>query len=506
MVSSDSPVSIHSIKIAVDNVGNVYTTGQFNGHVDFDPGPDSAYMTTPSGAINNIYISKLSNTGDFIWSKQLSGTSSLHVNGLTVSASGEVYVAGYFNNTADFDPGPKSASLTALGNGDIFVCKLTTSGDFVWVKQIGSFDYEALYSMEMDQDNNLLLTGTGSSTTDYEPGPSVLNIAGGGFLIKISQAGNLLWATSVTEIGQAIDVMADGKIIQLSNNMSSITLNLLSESGNLKWSKLFSGGYMSGGDVTHSPTGDIYLSGNFQSTIKWGTGNNETLNCSTGQNDAFIIQFDSLGNTLQAWQFVGGGSTNIQCIQFHNWNLTAVGTFNDSIDFDPGPGTIAATSQGWSDMAIFTLDSKGKLQCLSIIEGPHGEYPTSLIFSEDDKILFTGQCGEDADFDPETGSSLLNHHSNFIAKYNMCGVAASIEGNLMLSKMFCYPNPGSGIITVSVKGDWEMNIYTIEGKLVKEQLLSETQQVEVNDLANGLYTVLLRQGDKTIFQKLVISR
>ena len=46
--------------IAVDGVGNVYTTGYFTGTVDFDPDPDSTFnLTAPSGAVRSMFLAKL---------------------------------------------------------------------------------------------------------------------------------------------------------------------------------------------------------------------------------------------------------------------------------------------------------------------------------------------------------------------------------------------------------------------------------------------------------------
>ena len=58
--------------IAVDDVGNVYTTGPFFGTVDFDPGP--AVFNLISGGEQDIFISKLDPLGKFIWAEVMAAT------------------------------------------------------------------------------------------------------------------------------------------------------------------------------------------------------------------------------------------------------------------------------------------------------------------------------------------------------------------------------------------------------------------------------------------------
>lgn len=62
-----------SSSIAVDASGNVYTTGYFKGTSDFDPGTGVFNLT--SAGNTDIFVSKLNALGNFVWTKQIGGTS-----------------------------------------------------------------------------------------------------------------------------------------------------------------------------------------------------------------------------------------------------------------------------------------------------------------------------------------------------------------------------------------------------------------------------------------------
>ena len=48
---------------------------------------------------------------------------------IAVDSSGNVYTTGNFQLTVDFDPGTGEANLTSNGSNDVFVLKLTPSGE-----------------------------------------------------------------------------------------------------------------------------------------------------------------------------------------------------------------------------------------------------------------------------------------------------------------------------------------------------------------------------------------
>ena len=121
--------------IAVDASGNIYTTGYFAGTVDFDPSAGTYNLTSAGG--NDIFISKLDASGNFVWAKQLGGTNDEKGNSIVVDASGNIYTTGNFAGTVDFDPGAGTFGLASTGNYDIFISKLDASGYFVWAKKMG---------------------------------------------------------------------------------------------------------------------------------------------------------------------------------------------------------------------------------------------------------------------------------------------------------------------------------------------------------------------------------
>ena len=72
--------------IALDASGNVYTTGQFKGTVDFDPGAGTFNLTSAGG--DDIFISKLNAAGKFVWAKQMGGTNQDIGSSIALDAAG----------------------------------------------------------------------------------------------------------------------------------------------------------------------------------------------------------------------------------------------------------------------------------------------------------------------------------------------------------------------------------------------------------------------------------
>src|SRR5678810_531363 len=132
--SSLDHVSVSSITL--DAAGNIYSTGTFQGTVDFDPAPGVFTLS----AIGNFrtsasFVLKLDADGNFIWAKQTGGeTEGGGGRSIVTDAAGNVYTSGVFQWVQDFDPGPAIFNLDGGSDRDIYITKFDADGNFIWAK------------------------------------------------------------------------------------------------------------------------------------------------------------------------------------------------------------------------------------------------------------------------------------------------------------------------------------------------------------------------------------
>jgi len=102
--------------ISTDFTGNIYVTGYFKDTATF-----GSYPLTSSGD-SDIFVAKLDPNGNWLWVKKAGSSGTDVGKGVSTDTNGNVYVTGYFQNTASFG----SFDLVSFGGKDIFVSKLDT--------------------------------------------------------------------------------------------------------------------------------------------------------------------------------------------------------------------------------------------------------------------------------------------------------------------------------------------------------------------------------------------
>ncbi|MBL7850136.1 MAG: VCBS repeat-containing protein [Cyclobacteriaceae bacterium] len=459
--------------IKTDAAGNVYTAGTFGGTVDFDPGAGVFSLTSAGGL--DIFITKLDPAGNFLWAGQMGGVSNEFVASLQLDAAGNIYTAGYFFNTADFDPGTGNADLTAAGSSDGFICKLDPSGNFIWARQVGGINSDRIEAMDL-QGTVLGFLGTFFGTGDFDPGTGTTNLVSTGseevFVVSLDLNGDLVWAGQLggvgSDQGRAISVDASGNVYAagIFNGTSDFdpgtgTTNLsatgtfdafiakLTPTGTLLWAKRIGGSGITTPLIAYSKvTGFVHIAGVFDLTADLDPGLPNVDVTSNGSNDAFLVRLDASGNYTwsKTWGSTGPESA-YGLVNDITGNLFIAGGFQNTVDFDPGPGTANLTSAGSTEIYVSKLDPSGNYLWAGRMGGISVDLARDITVDGSGNILITGFFRSTADFDPGAGLFNLTSASStedvFIQKLNPA------SGPVITSFS---PSSGSVGIAVTISG------------------------------------------------------
>ncbi|MGB0851082.1 MAG: T9SS type A sorting domain-containing protein, partial [Bacteroidia bacterium] len=218
--------------------------------VDFDPGPGISNLTAQW---NDVFIQKLDSNGTFLWAKKVGGLDSEIINSLKLDEFGNIYAIGTFGNTADFDPGSGIATITSQGNSDVFILKLDNQGNYKWAKAFGGTEFDFGYSLSIDKKGRVHSVGAFQGVVDFNPGPP--------------------------------------SHLQTSNGQGDIYVQTLDSNGNfINVTTAGSSKYDYGRFTSISPSGDVYILGNFRDTVNVPYNGLGTSILSNGDLDVFIIK------------------------------------------------------------------------------------------------------------------------------------------------------------------------------------------------------------------------
>jgi outer membrane protein assembly factor BamB len=113
----------YGLTLAVDGDGSVYLSGDFEGTVDFDPGPGALQLVAPDGlgGATNHFTAKYNDDGKLIWVRTSETAGDWEATGFEQARGsdirdGRLYLTGSHWGTVDFDPGP-GAAIVDSGSG-----------------------------------------------------------------------------------------------------------------------------------------------------------------------------------------------------------------------------------------------------------------------------------------------------------------------------------------------------------------------------------------------------
>jgi hypothetical protein len=206
-----------ALGLAVDGSGNAYMTGYTYGNM---PG-----WTNQGEA--DIFVAKFDTAGTRQWVAQLGTAGMDEGNGVAVDGTGNIYVTGFTEGSLDG---------TNVGGSDIFLAKYDTSGNQLWVKQLGSPGTDWAWAVAVDGSGNPYITGYTKGNLDgTNQGNSDI------FLAKYNPSGTLVWlkqlGTSGMDDGYGIAVDGDGNAYVTGGTQGVLGENVNRGSYDIFWAK-----------------------------------------------------------------------------------------------------------------------------------------------------------------------------------------------------------------------------------------------------------------------------
>jgi hypothetical protein len=412
--------------LLLDTSGNLYATGSFSGTVDFDPGPGVANLTSSTGT---YYILKIDSSGNFIWAKN----NVVPIKSIGRDALGNLYIAGEFSGTVDFDPGPEVSNLTAVGFKNIFIYKIDSLGDFIWAKKIQGWSVE-VEAFTIDSSGNIYLSGDGTSSisvTDFDPGPGVVGFPfsnegnSSRFILKLDASGDFVWVKGIY-------------------------------GGNL--------GFSSNTTLSLDSFGNLYTAGSLYGTVDFDPSLGVAFLTSAGDSDIVISKLDSSGNFIWAKKIGGNATDYIYDLHIDPLDrIYTTGTFSGTVDFDPGVGVqnITALSNfpnsGGNDVFVSVLSPYGYAFITeSIPVSSEGNDPTpsyTFITTKGGNISYGGPCSSSTT-NAVLGTNTIIFNELAPGTYNDCTITVDDSNTLTISP-FTITTPSiipivSGVVSVPV--------------------------------------------------------
>ena len=245
---------IESRSICTDQAGNILTCGNFEGTANFSP--NAAPYIIASNGDRDVFIHKLDLTGIVAWVNTIGSTQREYAFGIDTDVNDNVYIAGAFQGTVDFNPLGGVYSITALALVDAYTLKLNPTGSFAWAIPFQGFDQTYNYSIAANDDGSAYVTGDFSAATDFDPaaGFQLISPAGGadayicklGTCATLPSTGNIsgnnalcagsLATYSITPVAGATSYnwsVPSGYTINSGQNTTSITVYIGSNGGNI---------------------------------------------------------------------------------------------------------------------------------------------------------------------------------------------------------------------------------------------------------------------------------
>ncbi len=334
--------------VIVDQNDNIIVMAEYKDTVDLDPTPGLAVHNSEiDGGCN---LTKFDPGGGFEWTRCWDFRSSWDYGNAAVDSAGNTYVTSIFSGTIDFDPGPGTELKTAQGDDDMFLFKLDPSGDLVWTMTWEEFDKVKPIDIATVGSSDIYITGLRDHNYPYHHG----------FLLRIGTDGEIIWS----DIWGGEDGRSYGYSLALDSSSN------------------------------------IYVTGYLKGLVDMDPGPGEDFHDSDGISGCYLSKFNNDGDFLWCGNWSARG---IAVAVDPDGYPHVAGSFDNIVDFDPGPLMEVVFSSGMIDPYVSRFDPDGNFQWVVTWGGSSIDYAHNIVFDSTGNILVVGNFTNEVDFDPGPG-------------------------------------------------------------------------------------------------------
>ncbi|MFO7555025.1 MAG: CFI-box-CTERM domain-containing protein, partial [Desulfobacterales bacterium] len=388
--------------VAVDIIGNVYITGSFQQTVDFDP---DGIGDSRTAVRSDIFLTRINADGSYGGTKTIGGTEDDYGQSVAVDSDGNVYIAGSFQQTVDFDPDGIGDSRTAV-RSDIFITKINADGSYGGTKTIGGTEDDYGQSVAVDNDGNVYIAGSFQQTVDFDPdgiGDSRTAVRSDIFITKIKADGSYGGTKTIggteDDYGQSVAVDIIGNVYITGSfqqtvdfdpgtgtdnftaaGLSDIFLTRINADGSYGWTRTMGGTDQDfGQSVAVDSSVNVFVTGNFSGTgVNFDPDKIESSRTSAGLSDIFMTKFRIVGFEVRPTGIstVDGGGTASFTVRLSSEPLPLSDVTIPVRSSDTTKGTIdksslTFTSLDWNkNQTVIVTSMAGSTQRFTIILDP----------------------------------------------------------------------------------------------------------------------------------------
>ncbi|MFA5232696.1 MAG: hypothetical protein WC410_03455 [Candidatus Paceibacterota bacterium] len=311
----------------IDEDGNVYLVGVFDGTVDLDDWDGNKTGDTFTADSRSTFLAKFDSYGKFLKAVSINGKGINQGQAVGVNKEGSVYVAGFFEDKMNFD----KTSLSSAGSADAFLVKYDKNLNFILAKKWGGtgVDKVNIGAIDVDAEGNVYLAGDFGGTIYLDNYKLASKGSADAFFVKLDQEGKPLALKSVGGVY-----------------------------------------YDSAQKIKLDSAGNILISGHFRDSVDFdpGKGVNFLQAFSFGEaTDAFLAKYSSQGDFIWARSFGGyvALADEIQTIYGlaadSEDNPIITGKFYDQIDFHSSED-LNLVSKGKGDAFLVKYNKEGEIE------------------------------------------------------------------------------------------------------------------------------------------------